>query len=369
MKINWQRGNEEINFNRPHVFFITGIRGSGKSSFLEYIGTKYLESEHGVFDLFGSRDGENLAWLRSPYAKDKRILLLKGEAVDVNCSWNVKTADSVTLSDFENNDIVISSTPLYINLDQEYLAAAKLTDLLYKRMAWKKLIYCVVREAANLYYSRLKISEDQTQAKAFMVYLLRESRHMGLALGLDSLRWHAIDIDIRSLSDYLIFKNMGQIGLTKEMGWLYAYADPHMFRYLKPNQFLIVTKRGSIGCGIFPKIKWHKKEGENILHALDIKVEYGEEPPKEGVYRGTFKTVSDKEHSEIIRLYCEELQGTVAIAQKLNRSPRTPVLHIHMHDDAVKRSGFCPICRRVQSPYASTLAAETKAKKLAALGK
>ena len=350
MKVVWARGNDKISFNRPNVFFITGIRGAGKSSLLEHIGEKYLEHEHAIFDLFGSKDGENLAWLRSPWAEEKRILLLKGSGVDVDCSWPVKHVDSVTLHDFETHDIIISSSPFYANLDQEYVYAAKLTDLLYKRLSWRRLIYCIVREAANLYYSRLKISDNQTQAKAEMVYLIRESRHMGLALGLDSLRWHAIDIDIRSLSDYIIFKNMGQMGLSKEMKFLYSFIEPHTFRYLKPNHFVITTKKGGIGFGVFPYHEWHKREGENILKALGIKVEYGE-IPKQSIDKGTFKTVSDAEHAEIIRLYVEENLGFVKIAQRIGRSSRTVSLHVHGHNQAVERSGFCPACKRIGAPY------------------
>ena len=355
MKVKWVRGNERISFNRPHVFFLTGIRGSGKSSFLEFAGMKYLEKGHSVFDLFGSRDAEGLAWLRSPFAEDKKILLLKGDNVDVECSYNVKHVDAVTLHDFEVNDIVISSSPFYINLDQEYIYAAKLTDLLYRRLSWRRLIYCIVREAANLYYSRLKISDNQTQAKAEMVYLIRESRHMGLALGLDSLRWHAIDIDIRSLSDYIIFKNMGQMGLSKEMKWLYSFVEPSLFRYLKPGQFIIITKKGGIGDGVFPYHEWHKKEGENILKALDIKVEYGE-TPLPSLDKGTFKTVSDKEHAEIIRLYLEENIGIPKIAKTVSRSTQTIKNHIDFHNEALKRSGFCPRCKRAGSPYYDKIA-------------
>ena len=355
MKVVWARGNDKISFNRPNVFFITGIRGAGKSSLLEHIGEKYLEHEHAIFDLFGSKDGENLAWLRSPWAEEKRILLLKGSGVDVDCSWPVKPVDSVTLHDFEKFDIIISSSPFYANLDQEYDSAAKLTDMLYRRLSWRRLVYCIVREAANLYYSRLKVRDSQTQAKAEMVYLIRESRHMGLALGLDSLRWHAIDIDIRSLADYIIFKNMGQLGLAKEMKWLYAYAEPALFRLMTPDQFIILTKRGSIGAGVFPYPEWHKREGENILRALGIHVEY-EEPIHEAVSRGKYKTVGDKEHAEIIRLYIEEGLGMRRIAAMLKRSSATIKEQIDRHDEAVRRNGACMACKRAKSKYFNEIA-------------
>ncbi|MEM3579205.1 MAG: hypothetical protein QXL54_03155 [Candidatus Bathyarchaeia archaeon] len=355
MKIEWVRGNDKIKFNVPQVFFVNGIRGSGKSSFLEYIAEQYLSEGHNVLDLFGSRDGENLAWLRSPWAKEKSILLLHGEGVDVTCNWNVKPVDAVTLHDIEKNDIVISASPLYADLSQEYIAAAKITDMIWKRLSWHKIIYCIVREAANLYYSRLKVREDQTQAKAEMVYLLRESRHMGLALGLDSLRWHSIDIDVRSLADYLIFKNMGQIGLSREMRFLYSYVDPYLFMHLAPQEFIIVSRKGSIGAGVFPYPGWHKTERENLLNMFDIKVEYTE-TPKGAIDKGKFKTVSDEEHAQIIKMYVEEKKSMMTIAKELKRSPTTINQHIDAHNNNVEKLGYCGPCKRVKSAYASYIA-------------
>ena len=40
--IVWYRGRDRFNFDAPNVFFVMGIRGSGKSSVLENIGQEYL---------------------------------------------------------------------------------------------------------------------------------------------------------------------------------------------------------------------------------------------------------------------------------------------------------------------------------------
>lgn len=193
------------------------------------------------------RDGEGLAWLRLPYAKDKRILLLRGENVDVNCSFPVKSVENANLDDFEENDIVISSSPLYINVDQEFLAAAKLTDLLYKRLHYKRMVFLICREAANFYYSRLKVSDSKIFAKSQMIYLIREARYMGLALGLDSIRYYAIDIDIRNLADYLILKSQGVQGLAGDLHWLYSYFNPSTVRNMPPQYFIMISKIGALG--------------------------------------------------------------------------------------------------------------------------
>ena len=177
MRVLWARGNEIIKFNRPTTWFVLGVRGAGKSSFLEHIACNYLENNAVVFDLFGSRDGEALAWLRSPYAKEKKILVVHGENVDVDSSFLTKNVEAVKLSDFEDYDIIVSASPLYLSIDQEFSHAAKLTDLLYKWLHYKRLVYMVCREAANFYYSRLKVSDNQVFAKSQMIYLIREKAH------------------------------------------------------------------------------------------------------------------------------------------------------------------------------------------------
>jgi len=243
---------------------VIGTRGAGKSTFLEKLGCYYVEKGQGTLDLFGSRDGEGLAWLRSPYAENKKFLLLHGESVDVTAPCDTKAASKLKLRDFDAYDFIISASPLYLSPDDEFINAAQITDRVYKRLSWKRYVYGIVREAANLYYSRLKVSDNQIFAKSQMVYLIREARHVGLALGLDSVRYYAIDIDIRNLSDYIILKSQGLFGLTKDLNWLYSIFEPYIIRNMPAKHFLVVSRRGAIGVGEFKELSWHKKERENI---------------------------------------------------------------------------------------------------------
>lgn len=260
MRICWVRGNDEITFNRPSTFFVLGIRGSAKSSLLEHIGENYLAEGHGILDLFGSRDGEGLAWLRSPYAKDKKILLIRGDNVDVDSSFESKNISKVTLEDLNSYDIVISASPLYSSPNDEFLHVNHLIDSLYKRLEWKRLIYAIVRESANLYYSRLRISENQLGAKAESVYLIREARHCGIAMGLDTLKYTSVDLDVRTVVDFLIMKAQGVLGFPDDLQWLYGYFDPVSVRTMPKPFFIMISKNGALGLGEFPELKWHKQE-------------------------------------------------------------------------------------------------------------
>jgi len=91
------------------------------------------------------------------------------------------------------------------------------------------------------------------------------------------------------------------------------------------------------------------------MQSVGVKVEYGK-PLREGEYRGTSRTVGDKEHAEIIRLYVEEALSFDKIAEHFGRSSRTPLLHIKKHNRAVQGSGFCQTCRRVASNFESEIA-------------
>jgi len=284
--VKWLRGKEHINFgSKPIVLMALGVRGAGKSAFLEAVAEHFIASGHSVLDLFGARSGEGLAWLRSPWIEELNlpVLLLKGRDVDVTCSWNVKSWDKVTLSEIENYRIIISASPLYIDRNEEFRAVNHILDTLFTRLGWRRYIYLLVREAANLIYSRFKHKENQLLAKAECVYLIRESRHHGLAMGLDTQKFTSVDVDLRILLDYLIIKTQGAIGLPRDLWWVYSFIKPEWLQWAKPQYFAIVSRRGSIGVGLFEMPKWHKRPRENLLKALGIKVEKAADYNKEAI--------------------------------------------------------------------------------------
>jgi len=323
---------------------------SGKSTLLEHIGIKHLEKGGAILDLFGSVDGEGLAWLRSDLVKDKEVLLLKGENVDVKTEHDCKIVENLSLKDLERYDLIISSHPLYLNRDHEYFSVGKLIGQLYKRLHWRKLLCLIAREASSLWYSRIKVSDSQLDMKNESMYMFREMRHVGVSLALDSLRLQGIDIDLRTHTDYLFIKSSGIDGLPDNLRFLYYnFFNPYFIRSMKPWEFALVCRKGSIGAGLFPYHSWHKVEKENIVKNVGLKIEYGVEleKPKD---MGTFKSIGDKEHMQIMDLYASGL-GYNKIHKQLNRSTKSLNDHIHKHNNAVNRSGFCAVCRRAGGEY------------------
>lgn len=227
-------------------------------------------------DLFGSSDGENLAWLRSPWVQefDLPVLLVRGEGVEVSSPWPSKDWTEISLEDFESHRIIISSTPLYRDKSEEFSAAGRLLDLLFERGArgWSKKLYVLVREASDLFYSRVKLRATQKDSKATAIYLLREGRHHGLSLGLDSQKLTAVDSDFRQQCDFLIFKAQGIDSLPDDLRFLYRYLDPIWLRSMDPWEFGILAGKGALGHGVNVLNPWHKRNREGILKALGIKV-------------------------------------------------------------------------------------------------
>jgi hypothetical protein len=357
VRLEWLVGNEAIKYGRG-VWFAIGTQGSGKSSLLEHVGEHYLRRGQSVLDLYGSKDGESLAWLRSPHVQDRKVLLVHGDNVDVISSWNSKPISKVTPDDFNDHDIMISANPLYSSYGDEMAQVNRIIDLLYnKRRHFTRLTYMIVREAANLFFSRIKVNESQAAAKAEAIYLIREARHMGLAMGLDTLKFTSIDADIRVLSRYTLIKDPGDLILPRESWWIFRIIDPYKLNQLRPDEFFLKTNKKHLAFGTFPYHKWHKEEREtasSLLNSLGIRIEVGEEV-QYGKDYGGYRIVGDEEHAKIVEMYLKGL-SMAGIGKELDRGPSTVYGQIRSHNQALDRVGFCARCRRVKSEASSQTA-------------
>jgi len=207
----------------------------------------------------------------------------------------------------------------------------------------------IMRESANLYYSRLRVSDNQLTAKAESTYLIREARHVGLAVGLDTLKYTSVDLNVRSVLDYLVLKSQGMLGFPSDMQWLYGYFSPHIVRNMPPQYFCMVTRKGALGVGSFPEVEWHKREKENIMKAVELKVEHGERVDY-GESRRVYRTAGDEEHIQVIDDYFSGL-SMGKIAKKTDRSSATILAQIQGHNEAMEKFGFCVKCRRLKGKH------------------
>jgi len=340
-RINWA-------FKKAASWAMIGEIKTGKSCAGETIASNYLEQEGcTLIDLFGSRDNEGLAWLRSPY-KDS-VCLLKGRSVEVDCEYPVMNALDFRLSDIPKYKVFVSPACLYSTLNEEWYSIGKLVDKLWRRHHWDWPTPVLLREASNLIYARMSLGDVQQLAKNYLAYFGREMRHCGFATILDTIRWRGIDINFRSV-DYLFIKGQGIEGLSSQgLGFIYSWFDPQGLQKMGPAGAVVVCRRGPVGLVEFDYPYWHKKEHEDLLKMFGIEPHYRELPHygEKG-----FQRVSDFEHVAIIKLRVEKKLSMEKIANLRGRSPRTIQQHLRSHNDMVFAVGECDKCARVNSPYA-----------------
>lgn len=347
--MKWIRGRGKLDFRHPKTYLTLGLKDSGKSSLLEVCGTRFPK----VVDLFGSRDNEGLAWCR--VNSKNEVLFLTGDAVQINGPWDSLQLRQITLKDLEPYPVVVSVSAFYHDMDEEFYSLNKIIyKVLFKRTHWRRLWCILIREASNFLYSRIKVVKNQTIAKADFIYLLREMRHMGYSIGVDTIRWTSLDKEVRDVADYTFIKRVGTQGLPWDLHYLYGYISPQSLMNPPPWAFVVIDGRGPIGVGRFDFPQWHKKEKEDILGELDLKPKYGERIDYGDRAR---KTVSDYEHESIMAKRAEGVgpkkrKGMGAIGDKVHRSPATVMKHIKKHNEMIRKRGTCEICLRVHSKYA-----------------
>jgi hypothetical protein len=338
------RDTEEIDFHRPNTYLCVGMRGTGKSSLLESLGVRYPK----IIDLFGSKDNESLAWCKpdSPYHK---ILFVIGDNVTVNSQYPAINYRKLTLKDIEKYEVITTCHAFYNTKSEYYVAIQDITTMLCdKRSYWNDPWALVIRESANYIYSRLQIVKDSNMAKADFIALLREARHSGIAVLVDTIRWTSIDKEVRDVSDFMFFKRVGAIGLPKDLNFLYKYVNPRAMMKMWKNVFVLLTGTGAIATGKFDKPLWHKEENENILAELNIDIIYLD---PERAMQGF--NVAPSEHALIIRTY-NELKSMGKVAIKLSRSKDTIQRAVKRHNDTIEEIGHCLECHNCQEPLEST---------------
>jgi hypothetical protein len=355
--IKWIRFARTLwaNFKRaltlPLVFAIYGGTGEGKSSIVETLSDHYPL----ILDLFGSRDNEGLAWLRSH--RGEHALLLHGDSVKVESKY-----PSMSVSEFMNASwkelfqykVIISVSAFYSTIEEEWFLMTKIFDKLWNRQSWnpKTLIALAVREAANLIYSRQSIGDSQVQAKNYITYVLRELRHHGFALIFDSVRWYDIDIAIRKIAHYTFLKAQGIEGLPADLQFLYSWFDPYGVMQMGIEKFILYHRKGALAYGSTTCTYWHKQEDENLLTLFEIKVAKAEDKPE----LGKGGNVGDYEHVKILELRAAQRPdgkrlSMEKIGRLVGRSSKTIHKHISQHNNMISKAGECPYCARVNHPF------------------
>jgi hypothetical protein len=355
IKLVWVRFQEYIPFaTKAKAWLALGIRDSGKSSLLECLSIRYPK----IIDLYGASDMEALCWCKLEFEKvwraihgeRPRILLVTGKTKDVASKFITCKIDELTLLKIEEHDVITTCHQFFDTEDQYFAALAEIVNILWtKRHYWREPWFVLVREASNWLYSRAKVVRNDNFAKAEFIKAFRESRHYGLAMACDTLRWTALDKEIRDISDFVLVKRLGATGLPDDLRWIYKYFVPYSLMRMHTDLAVISTAKGSLGMMKYDYPSWHKEEHEDILRICGIEVKNVDKPmPDTRNYNtGNF------EHAEIVSDYLQT-QSFTKTAEHLARSYKTVYNHIQDHNAAIKHLGECKKCFNAKGEYSKT---------------
>jgi len=175
-------------------------------------------------------------------------------------------------------------------------------------------------------------------------------RHFGYSVVLDTIRWTAIDKEMRDLADYVYFKDLGYQGLSKDVSFIYKHIRPTAFAGMAKDKFVILTRRSSIGRGMCAFPPFHKLAGEDLMKLFGLFPEFGEIAEE-----STSQRVGDLEHSEIVQAYVEQGKSMEQIAIFKGRSKSTISSHIERHNNKITEVGYCPMYKRADMGFERTL--------------
>lgn len=112
------------------------------------------------------------------------------------------------------------------------------------------------------------------------------------------------------------------------------------------NQF-ILSKKGTVGRGIFDCPPWHKKEKEDMFRIFGINPEYKNSIDLE-TSRGR---INDTEPTPIVTAKKEGLNGKrisfPKLAGKCARSMSAVYTVVVRHNEEIRNSGFCSVCKHM----------------------
>ncbi len=355
IKLLWVRFQEYLPFaTKAKAWLALGIRDSGKSSLLECLAIRYPK----IIDLYGASDMEALCWCKPEFEKvwraihgeAPRILLVTGKTKEVASKFFTCTIDEMNLNKFEEYDVITTCHQFFESEEQYFQALAEMVNILWtQRHYWKKPWFVLVREASNWLYSRAKVVKNDQFAKAEFIKAFRESRHHGLTMACDTLRWTAIDKEIRDIADYVLVKRLGSTGLPDDLRWMYRYFKPYSMMRMKADTAVISTAKGALGALFFDYPRWHKQEHENILKICNIEIKTVSKavPDNRNYNTGNF------EHAEIIDYYLKTY-SMGKTATHTARAHKTVQNHIHNHNIQVNKLGKCQKCWNAKSKNAKT---------------
>ncbi|MDE2040545.1 MAG: hypothetical protein KGO96_13085 [Elusimicrobia bacterium] len=331
-----------IKLNGALTYTAGGIKGGGKSALIWNISANFRK----FIGAYGSKDDEVLAALRAKkYARKiggtmeknlegwDRGLIVGPPTTSVTSSWDYVSYDKLTLNDIFNHDVIVTPNRLFQTPTAFFTGTQRLVDTLWSRPFAPKgqNWFLQIFEAANILYARITMKRAKMdQAKAYLIFLMREMRHMGISMGMDSQYMVSLDREVRTNADYTFIKNMGSDMLPRDIKWMHHWVTPDGLAGMYPDEFVCKDKWGGIYLGRFKLPPWHKEPDEDIYKSLGIKFDFGDDALREELAAEDTEDV--QMHKEIVEAF-QRIRTIKGTARETGHDKETVKKHVLRHND------------------------------------
>jgi hypothetical protein len=258
-------------------------RFKGKSALGEFLFSKYVTDSQmpaSGYDFYAAEDLESLTQLDKECPYHKNVTLVHGSNVKLRCNYQTMRMKDLDPSKSRPGQVFITCAAFYLNDYERYAALLHFTKLLRFRaqMGWDHISVLFIREAQEYVQSQIKTNQARSQKEAGddFIKFHNQAYHSGVAVILDSQRDVEVAKNVRELNTFRYFKNMGAMEIPESIHWIRSESKAEFnlesLKYLRNDQFLIITNQSSVGLGTFQMPPWHINRGDPLLQKYNITI-------------------------------------------------------------------------------------------------
>jgi hypothetical protein len=316
-------------WSQPLTLRISGIRMSGKSSYLETAACNILEASRvknrdgslgkitsNCWDIYSSADAESISWLDSIY-KDS-VVLLKDPSAVVSCpDWiHVKDYSACHPEDESSRgDLDPSGGHIYILVNSffpteatKFQALGELMTRFKMRNDYSTIDILLIREA-SAWLNSIMVSTKGSGAMNLMLSRMQmtalhsELSHHAVSLLIDVARDVTLERTIRMMSSWALYCRIGGLDWARSMNWVGGYISWETLRSLPKGWALAISDTQSVALCKYEMEPWHfQKRGESLLKRFGISVIFDAEALRAAnqTFRG--RSVDEQTHRKIVVL-------------------------------------------------------------------
>lgn len=225
-------------------WIITGVKGFGKSAFMEQAVERYVKKGFLVFDLYDSGDMESCFWVvrRCPNpvhpgqvplrydedacplcgmepATDYRILFVYPDEVTIRRVADPRIAvipanaglEAIVEQALAENRIITLASGLFDETELDYLLTNWIIQWrLLNRDVFRVNAVFLIREAASVIFAKRRERESQKYLKTALETFYRRARHVRTCIFFDTQSHTSVDIEFRRITERMIIKKQNR---------------------------------------------------------------------------------------------------------------------------------------------------------------